>query len=112
MSKYNSIEKEVDGIVFASRKEANRYTELKLLERAGEISNLELQKEYILIPKQYITVNGKKKFAERECKYIADFVYKENGETVVEDTKGFRTEKYRIKRKLMLYVHGIQIREV
>ncbi len=112
-SKYGSKKTEVDGIVFDSKKEANRYSELKLLERAGEIKNLEMQKEYILIPTQYYMDGKKKKVAERECKYKADFVYTDkDGVTVVEDTKGFRTKDYLLKRKLMLYVHGIRIMEV
>ena len=106
--KYNSIKTEVDGIKFDSKKEANRYLELKILERAGEISHLARQVKYELIPSQ--RVDGK--LVERPCSYIADFVYLENGETVVEDTKGYKTPDYIIKRKLMLQVHGIRIREV
>lgn len=108
MSKYKSKKTVVNGIVFDSRTEAKRYSELLLLERAGVIKNLELQKSFELIPSQKI--NGK--VVERPCKYIADFVYEENGKTVVEDTKGMRTDKYIIKRKLMLYKYGIQIKEV
>ena len=52
------------------------------------------------------------KLLEKECSYIADFVYIQNGNLVVEDTKGFRTEAYKIKRKLMLHVHGIRIKEI
>ena len=106
--KYHSKKTEVDGIAFDSRKEANHYCELKLLERAKQISNLRLQVKFELIPSQY--VNGK--CVERACNYIADFVYEENGKTVVEDTKGFKTKDYIIKRKLMLNKYGIQIREV
>jgi hypothetical protein len=108
MSKYKSKKTVVNGIVFDSRREAKRYSELLLFERAGVIKNLELQKSFELIPSQKI--NGK--VVERPCKYIADFVYEENGKTVVEDTKGMRTDKYIIKRKLMLYKYGIQIKEV
>jgi hypothetical protein len=108
MSKYKSKKTVVNGIVFDSRREAKRYSELLMLERAGVIKNLELQKSFELIPSQEI--NGK--VVERPCKYIADFVYEENGKTVVEDTKGMRTDKYIIKRKLMLYKYGIQIKEV
>ena len=103
MTKYNAKKTDVGGITFDSKKEANRYEELRLLARAGEIQYLELQKEYELIPKQ----DG-----ERACKYIADFVYMENGKQVVEDTKGVKTPLYVVKRKLMLWVHGIRIREV
>lgn len=108
MSKYNSKKVIVDGITFDSKKESRRYTELKILEAAGEISDLTLQPEFVLLPPQY--VDGK--CAERAVKYKADFMYTENGKTVVEDTKGFKTKDYVIKRKLMLYIHGIRVREV
>lgn len=106
-SKYHNEKVVVDGIKFYSTKEAKRYRELNLLVRAGEISNLELQKVFILIPNQYI--NGE--LLERAVKYKADFVYQENGKTVVEDTKGLKTDVYKLKKKLMLYVHGIRIKE-
>lgn len=106
--KYKSKKTEVDGIVFDSKKEAKRYQELKKLLESGDIQNLELQKKFVLIPAQRI--NGK--CVERECAYKADFTYKVGDMTVVEDTKGFKTKDYIIKRKLMLKVYGIQIREV
>jgi hypothetical protein len=81
---------------------------LSLLERAGAIADLQRQVKFELIPSQ--RVDGK--VAERPCTYVADFVYQEGGKTVVEDTKGFKTKDYIIKRKLMLQVHGIRIREV
>lgn len=91
------------GFVFDSKAEFIRWCELRILERAGKISDLQRQVKYELIPKQ----NG-----ERACTYLADFVYKDSdGNTVVEDTKGVRTDAYRIKRKLMLWVHGIIIKE-
>ena len=108
MTKYHNMRVVVDGIPFDSKKEAQRYRELSLLLRAGIIRDLELQKQYELIPAQRIGT----KVVERAVKYKADFVYKENGETVVEDTKGVKTKDYIIKRKLMLWVHGISIREV
>ena len=121
-NKYQAIKTCVNGIEFDSRKEARRYQELQLLHRAGEIQNLELQKKYVLIPALYETYEriGKKgqklkdgkRLLEKECSYIADFVYEENGKEIVEDTKGIKTKDYIIKRKLMLYVHGIRIREV
>ena len=119
-SKYGANKAVVDGITFDSRHEARRYSELKLLERAGEISDLELQVKFVLIPAQKepdrIGARGgviKGKTIERECSYIADFVYKDkSGVQVVEDAKGMKTEVYKIKRKLMLFVHGIQIKEV
>ena len=123
-TKYKNKKVEVDGIVFDSKKEAKRYQELLLLEKAGAIQELKRQVKYVLIPAQReftneIYTKGKKKgcfkpgkLIEKECAYIADFVYWENGKKVVEDTKGMRTKDYVIKRKLMLYVHGIRIKEV
>lgn len=120
--KYGNKKATVDGIPFDSRREANRYRELKLLERVGQIQELELQKKFVLIPAQYETFerygkNGQRlkdgqKCIEKECAYYADFVYTEWGETVVEDAKGMRTKDYIIKRKLMLYMHNIKIKEV
>ena len=123
-NKYGSKKVEVNGIVFDSKKEAKRYQELLLLEKAGAIQNLQRQVKYVLIPVQRECTNeiytkGRKKghfkqgkLLERECSYIADFVYIENGKIVCEDTKGFRTKDYIIKRKLMLKVHGIRITEI
>lgn len=107
-SKYHSRKTVVDGITFDSAKEARRYRELQLLEKAGVISGLTRQQAFTLIPAQRI--DGK--VVERAVKYVADFCYYRDGEYVVEDTKGFRTADYIIKRKLMLYTHGIQIKEV
>ena len=126
-SKYYNKKVVVDGYEFDSRKEANRFCELRLLLRAGKISNLQLQKEYELIPAQYEVVptgelytRGERKgdlktkriCIEQAVNYVADFVYTENNKTVVEDTKGVKTEKYIIKRKLMLWRHGIKIKEL
>lgn len=94
---------------YDSRKEHRRADQLKLMQRAGLISNLREQVKYVLIPAQR---GSDGKLLERECAYVADFVYDKDGVTVVEDTKGFRTPEYRIKRKLMLYIHGIRIKEV
>ena len=117
--KYGNKKVEIDGLVFDSRKEARRYQELSLLEKAGAIQNLQTQVKFILIPAQHerntMGARGgikKGKLIERECSYIADFVYTENGKTVIEDTKGFKTKDYIIKRKLMLWVHGIRIKEI
>lgn len=94
---------------YASRKEHRRAIELQLMQRAGLISNLREQVAFELIPAQH---DSDGKLLERACNYIADFVYTDNdGNTVVEDTKGMRTDVYRIKRKLMLRVHGIRIIE-
>lgn len=106
--KYQNKKTEVDGIIFDSKKEAKRYKELLLLESAGAITDLRRQVKYELIPSQRI--DGK--VAERKVEYIADFVYTQDGETIVEDTKGFKTKDYIIKRKLMLYKYGIRIREI
>ena len=103
MSKYGNIKTITsDGIKHDSIKEANRWCELKLLDRAGKIRLLQRQVKYTLIPKQE---------GEREVCYIADFVYQEDGKLVVEDVKGKRTKEYIIKRKLMLWVQGIRIKE-
>lgn len=120
--KYHNKKVTIDGITFDSVKEANRYRELKVLERIGEITGLELQVKFVLIPSIYETYerygkNGKrlkngKKLIEKECAYIADFVYFRNGVKVVEDAKGVRTKDYIIKRKLMLFMHGIRVNEV
>lgn len=114
MNKYHNRKGQThDGYVHDSRKEAVRWMELKLLERGGAITDLKRQMKFVLIPTQYGTDgNGKKKLLERECSYVADFVYKENGKIVVEDTKGYRTKDYVIKRKLMLSVYGVRIKEV
>ena len=119
MAKYRNRTCVVDGIAFASKKEARRYGVLKAMEQAGQISNLQLQKEFVLIPAHYepdtIGKRGgiiKGKVIERKCSYIADFVYIENGELVVEDTKGMRTKDYVCKRKMMFHFYGIRIREV
>ena len=108
MAKYGNRKVIRDGIEFDSIKECQRYCELKLMQRAGVISDLQLQVPFELIPTQRI--DGK--VVERAVNYVADFVYKQDGLKVVEDTKGMRTKDYIIKRKLMLYVHGIRIREI
>jgi len=100
MSKYRSIQSGRH----ASKREATRAQELALLEKIGEISELKEQVKYTLIPKQE---------GERAVTYTADFVYRDKGGAeVVEDSKGFKTQQYVIRRKLMLFVHGIKVREV
>lgn len=93
----------------ASGKEHERANQLKLMQRAGLISNLREQVKYVLIPTQR---NAAGILLEKECSYYADFVYDKDGVTIVEDTKGFRTAEYKLKRKLMLHVHGISIKEI
>lgn len=107
-AKYGNKKVEVDGHRFDSMKEAKRYRELKALQDRGEISNLRMQIPYELVPHQKI--DGK--VVERSVVYYADFVYDYKGSTVVEDTKGFKTPEYIIKRKLMLKVYGIRINEI
>lgn len=110
MSKYGSKKVLINGITFDSKKEAKRYYELKLLERAGEITELETQYKFLLQPA--FKKNGK---TIRAMYYIADFVYKDtrSGKTIVEDTKGFRTEAYNIKKKLFEYAYPtLTIKEV
>ena len=129
--KYGNKKVRYNGQIFDSQKEALRYAELKLLEKAGKIKNLELQKVYELIPAQYEEtgeVYKRGKFAgqptrgkclEQSVTYKADFSYiDENGKRIVEDVKGYRDPaggaqaRYIIKRKLMLYVHGIRVKEI
>ena len=108
--KYNARRTTFEGIEFDSAREARRYAELKLLEKAGEIRNLQLQVEFELVPTQR---DEKGELVEQKVKYIADFVYfGKDGRVVVEDAKGYTTKDFIIKRKLMLYKYGIRIREV
>lgn len=121
--KYGNRKITRDGETFDSVKEYRRWCELSLLERAGEITGLERQVKYVIIPAQYapdtVTARGKikrGKLLERECAYVADFRYQMDGETVVEDVKGYKDGQayalFAIKRKLMLSVHGIMVKEV
>lgn len=138
-SKYKAKKVTVNGITFHSQKEYRRFCELVLLERAGRIQDLQRQVKFVLIPTQYeryerySNKTGKRladgvRAVEKECCYVADFVYQapvskqyindeghlvfaDGYETVVEDSKGIRTPEYIIKRKLMLHVHGIKIKE-
>ena len=123
MTKYHSRKVTRNGETFDSIKEYRRFCELSLLERAGTITDLRRQIEFELIPAQWETVErysdktGKRltdgrRCVEQKCSYFADFVYSKDGQMVVEDTKGVKTKDYIIKRKLMLWVHGIKIQEV
>ena len=100
MSKYRAIKTTIDNIVFDSKREAQRYSELKLLFRAGQIQNLELQ-----TPLDFI-IEGKKIFT-----YRPDFIYFENGQRIIEDVKGMRTPVYRLKKKLIEAQLKVQIKE-
>lgn len=120
-NKYGNHKVTVDGETYDSKHEYLRWAELKSLERHGYISQLERQKKFVLIPAQYepdsIGPKGGKikgRLLEREVAYYADFVYYDEvkKETIVEDAKGVRTPEYKIKKKMMLYFHGIRIIEV
>lgn len=111
--KYGNRKMELDGHLFDSQKEARRYQELRYMLRVGLIKDLKLQEPFELIPAQ--KRNGR--VIERVCKYIADFAYYEkqwdgSWKYVVEDAKGFRTDVFKIKKKLMLQKYNIEIREV
>ena len=111
MSKYHATKVQSKDGEFDSKREYARWCELKLLERAGKISDLRRQIQFELIPGAYEIQNGRRVCVERPVKYIADFVYYEKGQRIVEDCKGQRTQMYIIKRKLMLNRYGIKIRE-
>lgn len=119
--KYHNKKVMVKTFCFDSKREARRHAELTALQAAGAILDLQRQVKFVLIPAQReADIIGKRggrkqgKLIERECSYYADFVYTDakTGERIVEDTKGMRTKDYIIKRKLMLYVHGIRIHEI
>jgi hypothetical protein len=105
--KYGNRKVSVNGIKFDSIREAQRYSDLLLLQRAGEISDLRIQVPFELVPKQ----KDSKGHVIREIRYIADFVYIEKGKCIVEDAKGFKTKEYQLKKKLMKYFHNIEIKE-
>lgn len=106
MSKYHSKKTIVNGIEFASKREASRYEKLKEMQDNGLITDLRLQVPYILVPAFNL---GKKRY--RQMTYVADFVYNQDNIEVVEDCKGYRTEIYKIKKKLMAYIYQIEIKE-
>lgn len=124
MAKYHNRKvRTIDGFIHDSKREARRWVELKLLESAGHIKDLKRQVKFVLIPAQHEeSIIGKRggvkkgKLLEREVSYIADFVYNENGKMVVEDAKGYKGggsySVFTIKRKLMRYIHGIDVKEV
>lgn len=109
MSKFGNKKTLVDGVWFDSKKEANRYQDLVLMQKAKLIRDLTTQRVFVLAPA--VVLNGRKRPGLR---YKADFTYFDDtkgGEFVVEDTKGFKTEGYKIKRHLMKAVHDIEILE-
>lgn len=106
-NKYKNQKVVIDNIRFDSKKEGNYYTKLKILRNAGKISDLELQKKFVLQPS--FKLNGK---TYRAITYVADFVYKDDKGMHVVDTKGYRTEVYKIKKKLFMKKFGIEIEEI
>ena len=107
MNKYHNKKITIDGILFDSKREGNYYTKLKLMQNAGLIWNLELQKKYIL--QASFTFNGKK---IREISYYADFVYEDKDGLHVIDTKGYRTDTYKLTKKLFIKKYGVDIEEI
>ena len=109
-NKYGAKKSKADGVIFDSRKERDRYLELKLLEEHGYIKDLKLQPRYV-IHDAYVRCDGKK---IRQIVYIADFEYLdiENGELITEDVKGVKTAVYRLKKKMFEKRYGVKIREV
>lgn len=105
-SKYHAKRTSVDGITFDSKREADRYLVLKSMEEDGTIEDLRRQVRYELVPA--FDVDGKH---YRPVCYVADFTYRENGHEVIEDVKGVVTDVYRLKRKLVAYRYGMNIRE-
>ena len=106
-SKYRAVKVENANGKFDSMKEANRYAELLLLQKAGRVTDLRRQVKFVLIPSQTLK-NGKH---VPPVSYVADFVYVRDGHEVVEDCKGYKTAVYQIKKKLMLYQYKIEIVE-
>ncbi len=109
-NKYHNKKVIIDGFKFDSKLEAQRYTELKLMQKQGLIKDLELQKTYLLIP-----TFKKNDTTFKRASYIADFVYYDNtlNKTIVEDTKGFKTDLYLLKKKLFEYLYkDLSIREI
>ena len=106
-SKYKAKKTNIDGHSFDSIKEANRYLELKLLERQGIIKDLRRQVRFELQPSY--KKNGK---TIQAISYVADFTYYQDNKLIVEDTKGFRTEVYKLKKKLFEHKYDLEIKEV
>lgn len=122
-NKYKAKKTLINGVVFDSEKEAQRWLDLREQEKQGLISDLRRQVKFVVIPEhREAPTIGKRggvkkgKIIERECAYIADFVYIKDGQKIVEDVKGYRGggayAVFKIKKKLMLHVWGIQIKEI
>ena len=118
--KFNNKKIESPDGVFDSKGEWQRWLFLCDAQRMGQISGLKRQVKYTLIPTQYRTeivqlktkTKEVQRVAEREITYTADFVYEKDGEVVVEDFKGFPNDRWPLKKSMMLYFHGIAVREV
>lgn len=118
-SKYRAKKVVVDGITFDSKKEGMYYLKLKEMEKKGEISNLRLQVPYELLPALYhdevvhLKTKDKvvRKLVQRAVHYVADFVYEKDGNDIVVDTKGMRLSDYKLKKKMMRAILGIEIIE-
>lgn len=110
-SKYGNKKTVLGNVVYDSQKEANRAFELALLVKNGVIKDLKRQVPYVLLPKQ-LGKDGKVLF--RECKYVADFEYIvcKTGEKVVEDVKGYIVPEFKLKQKMMMYFHGIEVKVI
>lgn len=119
-NKYHAKSVAIDGIKFPSGKEGERFLYLRELEKRGEITNLRRQVRFELLPAAYKDVvkhlKTKDKVVRRlflnPVSYVADFVYEKDGQTVVEDTKGYKTKEYIIKKKMMYALKGIEIQEI
>jgi len=107
MSKYRNKKVFYKNMKFDSKKEYLRYLVLEDMQRKGEISGLQMQVPFVLVPS--FQLNNVK---YKSIKYIADFVYEKDGKIVVEDVKGMRTDVYKIKKKLMAYINKIEIKEI
>lgn len=105
--KYRNKKTMLDGEVFDSRREAQRWAELCIMQKAGEITDLRRQVRFPLLPSQ----KGRTRW-ERPVYYIADFVYTMDGAQIIEDAKGVKTRDYILKRKMMMYFHGVEVKEV
>jgi len=106
-NKYRNIKTEVDGLRFDSMAEGRRYASLRLLERAGEISDLRRQVPFELLPS--VKYEGSAR-ATGPTKYLADFAYTDkSGKQIIEDCKGMETDIFRLKRKMMLVLLGLEI---
>lgn len=110
MNKYRNTPTTVDGIRFASKHEAQRWQELRLMERAGEICDLQRQVPFDLIP----ALRKPDGTMQLKARYIADFVYYDNRkrQKIVEDAKGYPSKEYQLKKKLVYWIHGYYIQEV